>query len=150
MSTKAQMIQCNVTPPICTVRKQTFDIRYLTSIFDRPLSLRLQTLRVNFEVQSLGLKDRPLSLRSISTSDMIDNVEKKAQTPFENIRTPRPWEIDTEEHKRKYMKAAHIEVEQKIDRREAEKDLEEARIKAEIEAIRRKNSQKSSPAPQSG
>ena len=112
--------------------------------------MRLQTLRINFEVQSLGLKDRPLSFRSISTSDMIDNVEKKAQTPFENIRTPRPWEIDTEEHKRKYMKAAHIEVEQKIDRREAEKDQEEARIKAEIEAIRRKNSQKSSPAPQSG
>ena len=75
-------------------------------------------------------------------SDMIDNVEKKAQTPFENIRTPRPWEIDTDEHKRKYMKAAHIEVEQKIDRREAEKDQEEARIKAEIEAIRRKNAQK--------
>ena len=136
MSTKAQMIQCNVTPPICTDRKQTFDIRYSASIFDRPLSMRLQ---------SLGLNDRPLS-----SSDMIDNVEKKAQTPFENIRTPRPWEIDTEEHKRKYMKAAHIEVEQKIDRREAEKDQEEARIKAEIEAIRRKNSQKSSPAPQSG
>jgi hypothetical protein len=81
--------------------------------------------------------------------DMIDNVEKKAQTPFENIRTPRPWEIDTDEHKRKYMKAAHIEVEQKIDRREAEKDQEEARIKAEIEAIKRKNSQKLSPAAQS-
>ena len=80
---------------------------------------------------------------------MIDNVEKKAQTPFENIRTPRPWEIDTDEHKRKYMKAAHIEVEQKIDRREAEKDQEEARIKAEIEAIRRKNSQKLSSAAQS-
>ena len=75
--------------------------------------------------------------------DMIDNAEKKAQTPFENIRTPRPWEIDTDEHKRKYMKAAHLEVESKIDRREAEKDQEEARIKAEIEAIRRKNAQKS-------
>ena len=74
--------------------------------------------------------------------DMIDNVEKKAQTPFENIRTPRPWEIDTDEHKRKYMKSAYIEVEKKIDRREAEKDKEESRIQAEIDAIRRKNAQK--------
>ena len=78
---------------------------------------------------------------------MIDNAEKKAQTPFENIRTPRPWEIDTDEHKRKYMKAAHLEVENKIDHREAEKDQEEARIKAEIEAIRRKNAQKTVNVP---
>ena len=75
-----------------------------------------------------------------SLQDMVDAVEKKASVPYENIRTPRPWEMETEEQKKKYLKRAYSEVETKLEERQANRQSEEDRIQEQIRLIRAKNS----------
>ena len=41
---------------------------------------------------------------------MIGDAEKRASNPYENIRTPRPWEIDTDDNKKKYLKSAYVQL----------------------------------------
>lgn len=74
-----------------------------------------------------------------SLQDMVDAVEQKATVPYENIRTPRPWEMETEEQKKKYLKRAYSEIEAKLEDRQANRQSEEDRIQEQIRLIRAKN-----------
>ena len=74
-----------------------------------------------------------------SLQDMVDAVEQKATVPYENIRTPRPWEMETEEQKKKYLKKAYAELETKLDERQANRQSEEDRVQEQIRLIRAKN-----------
>ena len=78
-----------------------------------------------------------------SLQQMVADVEARAAVPYENIRTPRPWEMETEESKKKYLKRAYKELEDKIDERAQNRQSEEERIANEIALIRAKNAQKS-------
>lgn len=73
-----------------------------------------------------------------SLQDMVDAVEQKATVPYENIRTPRPWEMETEEQKKKYLKRAYSEIEAKLEDRQANRQSEEDRIQEQIRLIRAK------------
>ena len=79
-----------------------------------------------------------------SLAQMVADVEARASVPYENIRTPRPWEMETEEEKKKYLKRAYAELETKIDERATNRATEEERIQNEIRLIRAKKAAETS------
>ena len=88
--------------------------------------------------QVSGMGENKLS-EGKSLAQMVADVEARAAVPYENIRTPRPWEMDTEESKKKYLKRAYKELETKIDDRATNRSSEEERIQNEIRLIRAKS-----------
>merc|ERR1711935_10395 len=85
-----------------------------------------------------GMGENKLS-EGKSLAQMVADVEARAAVPYENIRTPRPWEMDTVESKKKYLKRAYKELETKIDDRATNRSSEEERIQNEIRLIRAKS-----------
>ena len=71
---------------------------------------------------------------------MIEDAEKRALTPYENIRAPRPWETETDEKKTEYLKQAYTQAGEEIERRERDEDAEEKRIQEQIALIKAKHS----------
>ena len=69
-------------------------------------------------------------------SDIIEHVEAKAKTPYENIRVPRPWELESTESKQDFMKRAQLEAQDEIRRRENDSEKEELRIQEQIRIVK--------------
>merc|ERR1711953_23919 len=68
--------------------------------------------------------------------DIIEHVEAKAKTPYENIRVPRPWELESTESKQDFMKRAQLGAQDEIRRRENDSEKEELRIQEQIRIVK--------------